>query len=107
MPSKRHLLEVLKYEVEVKGEGEHRCFYGDVDKQQAERAKNENRQTRFVLPTDDWELCARLNGHKQRIYKKVHNKAIMLSLMERAWAEALSDQELDKICAAMDAPEFT
>jgi len=107
LPSKRHLLEVLKYEVEVKGEGEHRCYYGDVEKEQAVRAMNDKKQTRFVLPTDDWELCARLNAHKQRIYKKTHNKAIMLSLMEKAWAEALSDSELDRVMAALDAVEHT
>jgi hypothetical protein len=105
MPSKRALLERLRYEVEVKGQGEESCFYEDVEKRQKERSARGNRKEKFVLCTDDPELCARLEGHKDRIFHRVKNKSIMLSLMERAWAEALSDAELDRILAAMDAVE--
>lgn len=102
MPSKRALLEQLRYEVEQKGEGDHSCFYSDVKKEQERRIKNGNRKERFVLVTGDPDLCSRLEAEKDRIYRKVHDKQIMLTLMERAWKEALSDPELDKILAAME-----
>jgi hypothetical protein len=100
MPTKRMLLERLKHDVEVKGEGDHNCFFEDVTVSQAERIKNGKRKEKFVLVTGDPDLCARLEGHKDRIFRKVRNKAFMLTLMERAWAEALADTELDKILAA-------
>lgn len=105
MPSKRMALEWLKNEV-AKGRGEESCHVVDVARDQEKRTKNQERQTRFVLPTDDPDLCGRLNGHKDRIFKKVRNKAIMLSLMERAWEEALSDKNLDRIMAELEAQEY-
>jgi hypothetical protein len=92
-------LEWLKSEV-AKGRGEDKCHIVDVTAEQAERIKNDKRKTRFVLSTDDPDLCSRLEAHKDRIFRKVKNKAFMLTLMERAWAEALADTELDKILAA-------
>ena len=104
MPSKKMVLEFLQSEV-AKGRGDESCHLVDVAKEQRERIKNEKRQTRFVLVTGDPDLCARLEFHKDRIFKRVKNKSIMLSLMEKAWAEALSDAELDRIMAALDAIE--
>ena len=101
MPSKSAALEWLKNEV-AKGRGDESCHVVDVAKEQRERIKNEKRQTRFVLVTGDPDLCARLEFHKDRIFKKVRNKQIMLSLMEKAWSEALADSELDKIMAVME-----
>ena len=99
-------LDWLKDEVR-KGRGDESCHVVDVEADQRERIKNNKRKTRFVLCTDDPDLCARLEFHKDRIFRKVKNKSIMLSLMERAWCDALSDTELDKICAAMDSEDFT
>ena len=104
MPSKKLALEWLKNEV-AKGRGDESCHVVDVAKEQRERIKNEKRQTRFVLVTGDPDLCARLEFHKDRIFKRVKNKSIMLSLMEKAWAEALADAELDRIMAQLDAIE--
>lgn len=104
MPSKLMALEWLKSEV-AKGRGEDKCHIVDVTAEQKERIKNEKRKTRFVLVTNDPDLCAKLEFHKDRIFRRVKNKSIMLSLMEKSWAEALSDAELDKIMASLDAVE--
>lgn len=101
MPSKKVALEWLKSEV-AHGRGDESCHVVDVAKEQRERIKNDKRKTRFVLCCDDPDLCSRLEAEKDRIFKKVRNKAVMLSLMERAWSDALSDAEIDKIMAAME-----
>ena len=98
MPSKLMALEWLKQEV-AKGRGEEKVHLVDVEKEQRERIKNDKRKMNFVLCTGDPDACARLEFHKDRIFRKVRNKSIMLSLMERAWAEALSDAELDRMMA--------
>lgn len=104
MPSKRQAAEWLAEEVR-KGRGEEKCHVVDVEAEQKERIKNNKRKTRFVLCCDDPDLCSAFEAQKDRIFKRVRNKAVMLSLMEKAWEEALSDTELDKICAALDAVE--
>lgn len=104
MPSKRMALEWLQSEVNH-GRGEESCHVVDVAKEQRERIKNDKRKTRFVLCCDDPDLCSKFEAHKDRIFKKVRNKAIMLSLMEKAFGEALADSELDKILAVMEGPE--
>lgn len=101
MPSKRQAAEWLANEV-AKGRGEDKCHVIDVTAEQKERIKNDKRKTRFVLTCDDPDLCSRFEAHKDRIFRKVHNKAIMLTYMERAWSEALSDAELDRM-EAQDA----
>ena len=106
MPSVDAALDYLK-DLQRKGRGAEKIHIVLVEEEQKERIKNQKRKMNFVLCTKDPDLCARLEGHKDRIFRKVKNVSIMLSLMERAWAEALSDQELDRICAAMDAPDFT
>ncbi len=103
MPSKRMAAEWLKSEVEH-GRGDESCHIVDVTKEQRERIKNDRRKTRFVLCCDDPDLCAAFEAHKDRIFRKVRNNAIMLSLMERAWRDALADAELDRILAVMDGP---
>lgn len=100
MPSKKVLLERLRYEVEQKGEGDHSCFYSDVQKEQERRIKNGKRKERFIIVTDDPDLCAAFEREKDRIYGKVRNKSVMLSLMLRAWEEGLADPELDRLMAA-------
>jgi hypothetical protein len=104
MPSKKMALEWLQSEVN-KGRGDESCHVIDVAKEQRERIKNEKRKTRFVLVCGDPDLCSRFDAEKDRIFKRVRNKSIMIDLMIRAWTEALSDGELDKIMAAMDGPE--
>ena len=87
------------------GQAEEKIHIVFVERDQAERIKNSKRKQNFVLCTGDPDLCSRLEFHKDRIFRKVKNKSIMLTLMEKAWAEALSDSELDRIMAAVDAVE--
>jgi hypothetical protein len=98
VPSKRMVLEWAKHEVEA-GRGDEAAHIVDVAKEQRERIANKQRKTRFVLCTDDPDLCARFEAHKDRIFRKVKNKQIMLSLMELSWGVYLSDSSLDKLMA--------
>jgi hypothetical protein len=98
MPTKRALLERLTYEVKEKGEGENHCFYQDMKKLQAERVKNNARVTRFVLGTEDPDLCAEFHRERDRIMRRVHNKAVAMDLMLRMW-RGLSDAMIDRILA--------
>lgn len=104
MPNVRQGYEKLKYMMEH-GRSEEKIHIVFVEQEQAERIKNDKRKTRFVLNCDDPDLCASLEREKDRIFRRVKNKAVMLTLMERVWREALSDAELDRVMAAMDAPE--
>ena len=106
MPSKRAAAEWLAHEVK-RGRGEDSVHIVDVTKDQQDRIANKKRKQNFVLCTGDPDLCSRLEAEKDRIFRKVRNKAIMLSLMERAWKEALSDSELDKIMAELDGPPLS
>jgi hypothetical protein len=100
-------LDWLKDEVR-KGRGDESCHIVDVEADQRERIKNNKRKTRFVLCTDDPDLCSRFEANKDRIFKRCgKNKSVMLSLMVKALEMALSDSEIDRIMAQMDAPEFT
>ena len=103
MPRLRVAYDRLKWELEH-GNGEEIVHVSFVEREQKERIKNNKRVTRFVLPCDDPDLCSRLNAHKNRIFRKVKDKSLMLSLMEKAWEQALADTELDKILAALDGP---
>ena|ERR1700723_1342330 len=103
MPTKRMAYERLKQEVE-KGRGDESCFYADVAREQEERIKNGKRKERFVLVTGDPDLCSRFEATKDRIFRRVKNKSMALSLMERAWDEALCDSEIDKVLAAEEGP---
>jgi hypothetical protein len=104
VPSLRQAAERLKWEVE-QGHGDEKVHVVFVERDQAERIKNDKRKTRFVLCCDDPDLCAKFEAEKDRIFRKVKNKALMLTLMERAWEEALADAQLDKILAALEAPD--
>jgi hypothetical protein len=104
MPSKLMALEWLKSEV-AKGRGEDKCHIVDVTAEQAERVKNNKQKTRFVLCTEDPDMYRRFESAKDRIFKRVKNKSIALDLMHRAWHDALSDGEIDRIMAEMDGPE--
>jgi len=99
MPSARQGYEKLKYMVDH-GQGDEKIHIVFVEQEQKERIKNSKRKQNFVLCTGDPDLCAKLEAEKDRIFRKVRNKSLMLTLMERAWSEALSDTELDKILAA-------
>jgi len=98
MPTLRTAYERLKWEFE-KGNGDEIVHVSFVEREQKERIANNKRVTRFVLPCDDPDLCSRMNEHKDRIFRKLKDKHQMLYLMERAWAEALSDAELDRVLA--------
>jgi hypothetical protein len=104
MPKIKLAYERLKWEMEH-GNGEEIVHISFTEREQAERIANNKRVTRFVLPCDDPDLCSRFNAHKDRIFRKLKDKHMMLHLMERAWSEALSDAELDKLLAQMEGPE--
>jgi hypothetical protein len=104
VPTLRLAYERLKWEVEH-GKGDEIVHVSYVEREQKERIANNKRVTRFVLPCDDPDLCSRMNAHKDRIYRKVKDKQIMLSLMERAWSEALNDANLDRLMAELEGPE--
>lgn len=104
MPSVRLALERLKYEAEH-GNSEEKIHITWVERDQAERIKNNKRVTKFVLETKDPDACSELHAEWERIMKRVKNKSVCLSLVVRAWQEALSDRELDKILAAMEIEE--
>lgn len=97
-------LEKLKFEV-AQGRGNEKIHITFVERDQAERAKINRAVTKFVLETKSPEACAELHAEYGRILKRVGNKSIALSLVVKAWREALSDGELDKIMAALDAIE--
>jgi hypothetical protein len=98
-------LEKLKFEVS-KGRGGERIHVTWVERDQADRIKNNNRVTRFSLETKDPDLCAELHREWERVIKRVGNKSIALSLIHQAWRDALSDKVLDQILAQMEgAPE--
>jgi hypothetical protein len=104
MPSKRQAADWLANEV-AKGRGEEKVHLIDVTKDQAERIANKKRKQNFVLVTGDPDICAEFEFEKDRIFKRVGNKSVMLSLMVRAWKDALADSELDKILAVMEGPQ--
>jgi hypothetical protein len=100
MPSKRAVYERLKFELNAHPEnGEQKAFYADVEAEQKERIKNGKRKERFVLVTDDPDLCSEFEAEKDRIFRRCKSKALMLTFMIRAWKEALSDRELDRYMA--------
>lgn len=104
MASVRQELEKLKYEV-TQGRGEQKIHVVWVEKDQAERIKNDRRVTRFSLETKDADLCSDLHREWERIIKRVGNKSVALSLIHQAWRDALSDRVLDQILAQLDAVE--
>lgn len=104
MPTLRAAYERLKFEMEH-GHAEEKVHIVFVERDQAERIRNNKRKTRFVLCCDDPDLCSKFEAHKDRIFRRVKDKSIMLNLMERALSEALCDAELDRIMAALDAVE--
>lgn len=91
-------LEKLKYEADHGHAGE-KIHVTWVERDQAERIKNNKRVTKFVLETKDPDACSELHAEWERIIKHVGNKAMCLSLIIRAWRDALSNPELDKILA--------
>ena len=78
----------------------------DITAEQQARIKNdgEKPKTRFQIELDDPKLYSDWNLEKDRILKRVGNKSIALTLMQRAWAEALCDSEIDKILAEQEGP---
>lgn len=106
MPTLRVALERLKYELS-EGRGDEKVHITFVERDQAERIKNNKRVTRFTLETKDPDICAELHQEWERIIKRVHNKSIALSLITRAWREGLSDGEIDRIMAEESQEEYT
>ena len=99
MPSKRAVLERLRFEVEKQGRGEEPCHLVDINQQAQERIKNDKRVTRFVLGCDDADSCAALHAESHRIIKRARNKQIAISLLIMAWRDGLSDAEIDRLTA--------
>lgn len=98
--------ERFKWEVEH-GHGEEKVHVTYVERDQAERIKNNKRVTKFVLETKDADACSELHAEWDRIVRRVGNKSMALSLVVRAWKDALADGELDKIMAELDVQEIT
>lgn len=104
MPSLRQAYDRLKYELEH-GHGEEKVHVTFVERDQAERIKNNKRVTKFVLETKDPDACSELHVEWERIIKRCGNKSVALSLVIAAWRRALADPELDKLLAAMEIEE--
>jgi hypothetical protein len=96
--------EKLKFELS-KGHGGEKIHVTWIERDQAERIKNNKRVTKFVLETKDPDACSELHAEWERIIKRVGNKSVALSLVHMAWRDALSNGELDKILARMEGPE--
>ena len=101
MPSKRAVLEKLKYDC-AHGKGDEPCHLVDINEVAKERIKNDKKVTRFVLGCDSPEACSDLHAECHRIIKHVGNKSVAISLLIRAWRDALSNPELDKVLAALE-----
>ena len=101
MGSVRAEYEKLKFEI-AQGRGDQKIHVTWVEKDQAERIKNNNRVTRFQLETKDPDVCADLHREWERVIKRVGNKTISLELWVRTLREGLSDATLDKILAALE-----
>lgn len=78
----------------------------DLTEQRKSQEKNdgEKPKTRFAIELDDAELYRLWNQEKNRIITRVHNKAMALDFMWRAWKEALADAELDRMMAEEEGP---
>lgn len=103
MPSKRVVLERLRFEVEKQGRGEEPCHLVDINQQAKERTKNDKKVTRFVLGCDDPDACAALHAECHRVIKRARNKQVAISLLILAWRDGLADHEIDRLTA--DAAE--
>jgi hypothetical protein len=101
MAKVRQEYERLKWMVE-NGHAEEVIHITYVERDQKERIKNNKRVTKFVLECKDPDACSELHAEWDRIIRRVKNKSVALSLIVRAWQEALSDPELDRILAAME-----
>ena len=101
MPSLRVALERLKWEAS-QGHGDEKVHITFVERDQAERIKNNKRVTKFVLETKDADLCSELHAEWERIMKRVVNKSIALGLVLRALREGLDDGQIDKLLAEQD-----
>src|SRR6267154_1454754 len=99
MPSARAALEKLKWMCEHGRENE-TVHVVLVEEEQKARIANDKRKTRFVLVCSDPDVCSQFEFHKDRVFRKVKNKSMMEHLMLRAWSDALSDAEIDRILAA-------
>ncbi len=94
-------VERLKWEMEH-GHANEKIHVTWVERDQAERIKNNRRITRFSLETKDPDACSELHAEWDRIVRHVGNKSVALSLIVRAWRDSLSDGELDKILAQLE-----
>lgn len=104
MPSVRIGFERLKWEMEH-GHADEKIHITWVERDQAERIKNNRRVTRFTLETKDPDACSALHAEWDRIIKRVGNKSISLDLVLRALRDALSNTVLDQILAQLETIE--
>ena len=104
MPDIDAAIERLIYE-RAKGHGREKIHVVFVEREQERRIMNPRRSTRFTLVCDTPEAYSELHAERDRIIKRVKNKSVAISLMIRAWRDALSDANLDRILAELDAVE--
>jgi len=106
MPSKRAAIDWLKFECD-NGRGDEPCHVIDIKKEQKARINNDGPQpkTKFAIETDSPDVYSRMNREKDRVIKRVGNKAVAVDLLARAW-ETLTDQVLDRILASEEMQSY-
>jgi hypothetical protein len=91
-------LERLKT-LAASGHGEEKIHIVYVEREAAERVKNERKKTRFIMECDDHGFYSRLNAIKDRWFAHA-NKSVALSVMASLWDR--SADEIRQMCE--DAP---
>jgi hypothetical protein len=66
------------------GHGEEKVHIVFVEREAAERVKNERKKTRFIMECDDHAFYSRLNALKDRWFANA-NKSVALSVMADRW----------------------
>lgn len=105
MPTLRQVYERSKWLLEHGTDPGEKTHFGLVAAENAERVRNKKGKTRVQFEVDDPDLCSEFLAEKDRIIKRSGNKAVALSLMLRAWQQALADGEIDKLLAEQDSAE--
>jgi hypothetical protein len=82
------------------GHGEETIHIVYVQREAAERVKNEKKKTRFIMECDDHGFYSRLNALKDRWFA-VANKSVALSVMASLWDRG--EEEIKRMCE--DVPD--
>jgi len=104
MPNVEAAIEYLRF-LSRQGRGHETVHVVLVEEEQKKRIRNERKSTRFVLVCSTPEEYSELHAERERIYRKVKDKSIMIGLFIRALREGLSDVVLDQILAQLEIVE--